>query len=136
MKVKHVYQHDDTGCGLACVGMLVNKSYFEVKEKVLRSGLLKSNAEDFGTTFKQLIEILNQFGVNTFPKRKFKKWSNIPAKVAIASTNYNSDGCWHWVVFVRDIDGYYIYDPSKPRKKIRDLRGKMSGWFIEISYLF
>lgn len=132
MKIKHVYQQDDTGCGIACVAMLVNKTYFEVKDYVLSNGIISNDTNYFGTTFKQIATILNGLGMKAFSRRKFKKWSNIPAKVAIASTNYANCGNWHWVVFVRDIDGCYIYDPNKPRKKIRDLRGKMSGWFIEI----
>jgi len=131
MKVKHVYQHDDTGCGIACVAMLVNQTYHGVKEQLIRNGFFSDNA-DFGTTFRELTNILTSFNFRPMSRRKFKKWSNIPAKVAIASTNYNKSGGWHWVVFVRDIDGFYIYDPGKPRKKIRDLRGKMSGWFIEV----
>lgn len=131
MKVKHVYQHDDTGCGIACVAMLVNQTYHGVKEQLMLKGLFPDNS-DFGTTFRQLSDILCSFGLRPMPKRKFKKWTNIPAKIAIASTNYDKSGGWHWVVFVRDIDGCYIYDPGKPRKKIRDLRGKMSGWFIEL----
>lgn len=132
MKIKHVYQHDDTGCGLACVAMIVNKTYFEVKDYVLNNGIISNDTNYFGTTFKQIATILNCLGMNAYSRRKFKKWSNIPAKVAIASTNYGNSGNWHWVVFVRDIDGCYIYDPNKPRKKIRDLRGKKSGWFMEV----
>lgn len=132
MKIKHVYQHDDTGCGLACVAMLVNQTYYEVKDQLINKGFFKRNL-DFGTTFQELTNILTMFNFRPMKKRKFKKWNCIPAKVAIASTNYDKSGGWHWVVFVRDSDGYFIYDPSKPRKKIRDLRGKMSGWFIEIT---
>lgn len=127
-----MYQHDDTGCGIACVAMLVNQTYFEVKEQLIQDGFFTKHTVFFGTTFRHISTILTKYHLKPTPKRKFKKWSNIPAKIAIASTNYNSAGSWHWVVFVRDIDGYFIYDPDKPRKKIRDLRGKMSGWFIEI----
>ncbi|EFK59641.1 cysteine peptidase family C39 domain-containing protein [Sphingobacterium spiritivorum] len=134
MKVKHVYQHDNTGCGIACIAMLANQTYHEMKELLIYKGLLSDNTEFFGTTFRQLTNILTSFNFRSMPRRKFKKWSNIPAKIAIASTNYDNSGSWHWVIFVRDIDGFYIYDPCKRRKKIRDLRGKMSGWFIEILY--
>lgn len=131
MKVQHVYQHDETGCGIACVAMLTNQSYYEVKDQLIKRGFFKKHF-DFGTTFQELTNILASFNFRPMQKRKFKKWTNIPAKVAIVSTNYDKSGGWHWVVFVRDLDGYFIYDPGKPRKKIRDLRGKMSGWFIEI----
>lgn len=131
MKIKHVYQHDDTGCGIACVAMLVNQSYHELKKQLIQKGFFFGRT-DFGTTFRELTNIITSFNFRPTPKRKFRKWANIPAKVAISSTNYNTTGGWHWVVFVRDLNGYFIYDPGKPRKKIRDLRGKMSGWFIEI----
>lgn len=131
MKVKHVYQRDYTGCGIACVAMLINETYQSVKDQLIQNKVFCVDS-DFGTTFNELTEILKSFNLVPMPKRKFKKWSNIPAKIAIASTNYDKSGGWHWVVYIRDIDGYYIYDPGKPRKKIRDLRGKMSGWFIEI----
>jgi ABC-type bacteriocin/lantibiotic exporter with double-glycine peptidase domain len=131
MKVNHVYQHDDTGCGIACVAMIVNQTYFEVKEILKREGFF-NNDEYLGTDFRDINKALNIFNFRCASKRKFKKWNNIPAKIAIASTNYDSEGGWHWVLFVRDLNGYFIYDPGKRRKKIRDLRGKMTGWFLEI----
>ncbi|SOD19770.1 cysteine peptidase family C39 domain-containing protein [Pedobacter xixiisoli] len=131
MKVNHVYQHDDTGCGIACVAMIVNQTYFQVKEILKQAGFF-DNDDYLGTDFKDMNKALNIFNFSSASKRKFKKWNNIPAKIAIASTNYDSEGGWHWVLFVRDIEGCFIYDPGKRKKKIRDLRGKRSGWFIEI----
>lgn len=131
MKVNHVYQHDDTGCGIACVAMIVNQTYFQVREALKQAGFFNSD-DDLGTNFKDINKALNIFNFSSASKRKFKKWNNIPAKIAIASTNYDSKGCWHWVLFVRDLDGCFIYDPGKRKKKIRDLRGKQSGWFIEV----
>ena len=132
MKIQHVSQPDDTGCGLACLAMITGLTYFQIKDQLIQQGKFKADTDDWGTTFNDIIQILQYYQLKTERKRKFKKWCNIPAKVAIASTNYDKSGCWHWVVFVRDIDGYFIYDPGKRRKKIRDLRGKMAGWFIEV----
>lgn len=126
-----MYQPDDTGCGIACIAMIVGKTYQEVKAKMIE-GQFFVKCTDFGTTFKDLQNALKLYNINTNPKKKFKKWQNIPAKIAISSTNYDAQGIWHWVVFVRDVEGYYIYDPGKRRKRIRDLRGKMSGYFLEI----
>lgn len=133
MKIKHVYQLDDTGCGIACVSMLINKSYNYVKEIMLQKGTFNISHDNLSTTFAELTNTLDLFNIKVERKRKFKTWKNIPAKIAIASTNYDKSGCWYWVIFVRDLKGYFIYDPGKKRKKIRDLRGKMVGWFIEIN---
>lgn len=132
MKVKHTFQKDDSGCGIACISMVVGKSYYEVKAILFEQNFYKNLDDDLSTTFKELAKAFDLFKINTSKKRKFKMWKNIPAKIAIASTNYDKYGIWHWVLFVRDIEGFFIYDPGKPKKKIRDLRGKMSGWFIEI----
>lgn len=99
---------------------------------MIDEGIFEPSTEYFGTDFNDLTSFLVKQGVRVGRKRKFKKWCNIPAKLAIASTNFDKSGQWHWVTFVRDIDGYFIYDPGKRRKKIRDLRGKQIGRFIEI----
>jgi ABC-type bacteriocin/lantibiotic exporter with double-glycine peptidase domain len=134
MKIRHVYQPDDTGCGVACIAMIAGLTYQQVKDKMMNVGFFKKSEDNFGTTFKDMTNALKIFNINPHPRRrKFKKWKNIPAKLAITSTNYDKSGDWHWVVFVRDLEGHFIYDPGKRRKKIRDLRGKKaSGWFIEI----
>jgi len=135
MKIRHVSQPDDTGCGLAVVAMITGKTYQEVKETMIDLGIFKTINEDWGTTFKDLQLTLQHYDLNTSSRRKFKKWQNIPAKVAIASTNYDKSGWFHWVVFIRDINGFFIYDPALRCKKIRDLRGKRSGHFIEINQM-
>jgi len=132
MKITYVSQPDDTGCGLACVAMICGVSYNQVKSNMVKLGIFKKDNDFWGTSFKDIIRTLNSQNIQTVNRRKFKKWRNIPAKVAIVSTNYEQSGLFHWVVFVRDNDGFYIYDPAKRRKKIRDLRGKMSGYYIEI----
>lgn len=132
MKIKHVSQLDNNGCGLACVAMLTGKTYEQVKQRMIEQRIFEAGTEDFGTTFNDIRQILDHYQITTSSKRKFKKWGNIPAKVAIASTNYDKNGGWHWIVFVRDIDGHFVYDPALRRKKIRDMRGKGLGYFIEI----
>lgn len=132
MKIRHVSQPDDTGCGIAVLAMVLEMTYYQVKEWMIEEGIFDCDTEYWGTSFKDLTTMLEKKKIKTERKRKFKKWCNIPAKVAIASTNHAKSGEWHWVLFCRDIDGYFIYDPGKRRKKIRDLRGKMAGAFIEI----
>ncbi|RZL46357.1 MAG: hypothetical protein EOP00_15225 [Pedobacter sp.] len=132
MRIKHVCQPDDTGCGIACLAMILNLTYNQVKDWMIKNKFLKPGTNDFGTTFQDLYKVLAEHRIKIVRKRKFKQWRNIPAKVAIVSTNYNASGCWHWVVFIRDIEGCFIYDPGKRRKKIRDFRGKVSGQFIEV----
>lgn len=132
MKIKHVYQIDQNGCGIAVLAMVLNSTYKQVKSWMIEKGFFEADSSDFGTTFQDLYKVLTEHKIKIERKRKFKQWKNIPAKIAIASTNYDKAGCWHWIIFVRDIEGIYIYDPGKRRKKIRDLRGKAAGAFIEI----
>ncbi len=129
MKIRHVFQPDDTGCGIACVAMLSGLSYNEVKQLMIAEKLFDTDTSYWGTSFCDLKEVLNKLEIKTANRRKFNRRRNIPARVAIASTNYDKKGMWRWVVFVRDIDGFYIYDPGKRRKKVRDLRGRMSGYY-------
>jgi hypothetical protein len=132
MTIRHVYQPDDTGCGIAVLAMILGTTYGQVKNWMIEENIFEPNTEYWGTNFNDLITFLNKKNIRTERKRKFKKWKNIPAKIAIASTNYDKTGQWHWVLFIRDIQGCYIYDPGKRRKKIRDLRGKRTGAFIEV----
>jgi len=132
MKIRHVFQPDDTGCGIACTAMLTGKTYQEVKQQMISIKVFRFNAQDWGTSFKDIKLILSKNNIHTMPKRKFRRWCHIPAKIAIVSTSHSKKGDWHWVVFVRDSIGHYIYDPGKRRKRIRDLRGKRCGHFIEV----
>jgi hypothetical protein len=132
MKIRHVFQKDDTGCGIACVAMLTGFKYEDVKKKIIEEGFFSTDTNDWSTSFKDITSILDIYSYKPCRKRRFKKWNQIPAKLAIASTNYDRKGVWHWVIFVRDIHGFFIYDPGKPCKRIRDLRGKMCGYFVEI----
>jgi ABC-type bacteriocin/lantibiotic exporter with double-glycine peptidase domain len=130
--IRHVYQPDWSGCGIAVIAMVAGLSYNGAKTLMIKEKIFDADSDFFGTSFSDLQKVLNALNIQNKNRRKFNKWVNIPAKVAIASTNYDSSGLFHWVLFIRDINGFYIYDPAKRRKKIRDLRGKMTGWFIEV----
>ncbi len=99
---------------------------------MIEEGIFDSDSDYWGTSFEDINKILSCFQIKNSKRKKFKKWCKIPSKLAIVSTNYDKSWTWHWVIFVRDNNGHFIYDPGKKRKKNRDLRGKMSGWFVDI----
>lgn len=131
MKLKHVYQLDDTGCGLAAVAIIANQSYRDVRKVTLSKGIVK-NEKCFGTNYADIKRLLKCYKIKFNNQRKFKRWIDIPS-TSIVSTNFSKDGCWHWVVFAKRGNNAFIYDPGrKEKKRIKEFRGRNTGKYIEV----
>lgn len=114
-EIKRILQEDATGCGLACIAMIVGKTYAEVKKTALDNEILEEK-RTFYTTSSDLITILDHFHVKAKTGRKVSHWPSVQT-LSIAAINYkeNNDS-WHWVVYVPDENQGYVLDPHKKIK--------------------
>lgn len=130
MTLKYRKQEHVLGCGLACVAMIANCSYYEVKydydelfgapERVYNK-VRRRTALDYGTTASDLRNLLKIYDIQSYKRfRKFKSWDDLP-NTAILAVNYRefeNYTAWHWVVFDRESNA--VYDPwvSEQQKKV------------------
>ena len=115
IKYARVLQDDATGCGLACVAMIVGKTYAEVKKIALDNKILEEK-KTFYTTSSDLINLLNYFNFKADRGRKVGNWSSIQCLSIVAINFSESRNSWHWVVYVPDENKGYVLDPHKKIK--------------------
>ena len=124
--MKKIKQKDRTGCGIACVAMIVNKPYSQIKKKMRSLGCFNKNT--FYTEYYDLKKTLKSYKVRTSKIYKKKSWKSMK-KDAIVAINYNKKrDTWHWVVF--DKKNNHVLDPNskKPYRNITDKRMKIKSY--------
>ena len=105
-----IKQIDDTGCGIACFAALVEIDYQTAKNVV--SSVLKWSPQKrkFRTQPKQLIAVLNGYGVGAesdyFEDKKLLDGTHI------IGVNCDGRGDFHWVISIGSGAGFVIYDPE------------------------
>lgn len=114
-KIKRILQEDATGCGLACVAMIVGKTYAEVKKMALDNGILEEK-RTFYTISSDLINLLDCFNFKAQRGRKVNHWSSVQTVSIVAINFRESNKSWHWVVYVPDENQGYVIDPHKKIK--------------------
>ena len=114
-EIKRILQEDATGCGLACIAMIVGETYADVKKVALENEILEEK-RTFYTKGKHLITLLDYFNFKAKRGRKVNNWSSIQS-VSIVAINYRENiDSWHWVVYVPDENKGYVLDPHKKIK--------------------
>ena len=121
-----VGQDDETGCGVACIAMLVGQDYEKVKAALFDS----QRKRVFYTTYKDLRRGLERYGLSLEDgrARRFKSFAEIDGTAIVAVDQTPPvKSRWHWVVFVHDGRRRYVLDPSWDgvvRTNLRALRGR------------
>jgi ABC-type bacteriocin/lantibiotic exporter with double-glycine peptidase domain len=131
---KHVRQLDDSGCGIACIAMIAGKSYTQVKYELLKQKIISKEENEFYANFSKLNKFAKALGISLKSRKKADKWANIP-ETSIVSTDYGKTN-WHWVLFVKNKNDWYVYDPNdlkgKGGIKLRSMRGRSIRWYLPI----
>jgi ABC-type bacteriocin/lantibiotic exporter with double-glycine peptidase domain len=129
--IRRVQQGDEEGCGIACVAMVMGKTYLQTKKFFLERVFLPTERKPH-TRHYQLRCALRRLGIRT-EKRAFRNWRSIES-LSIVPINRRLDGGWHWVVFVPNSVRPYILDPTPGKGRRRyDFRGmKARGFYIAI----
>jgi len=133
--LKPVIQEDLTGCGIASVAALANRTYAEVKHAARRLGIEVSDPQLWSET-TYVRRLLDEFKISALSQKSFVSWDSLPdrALLAIKWHREKSGPAWHWVTFARDASGSCVLDP---KKKLRSNRrtdfGRMKPkWFLEV----
>lgn len=132
--MKRVLQQDASGCGLACVAMLANASYAQVKDEALK--LPHFTLEDtYHTQGIDLRILLNRFHIQCGKRLvRFSEWNRLP-DCCVLAVNYNERyQMWHWVLFLRVGPDSYVLDPRKTilSSKRRDFGRMKPFWYLKI----
>jgi ABC-type bacteriocin/lantibiotic exporter with double-glycine peptidase domain len=131
-----VLQEETSGCGIACVAMLADPFYQEVKKQANSMAIFAEDSKLYSDTdyVKRLL------GVYDLPisneEKPFTHWEKLPEK-ALLSIKYrleNNSLRWHWVVFVRENNNPFVLDTAKylDQNKRVDFENMSPKWLIEI----
>ena len=102
-------QKDYTGCGIACVAAVTNRTYDEVKDALMQHKEWKRPDRNLYTWAKDLSYLLSYYSMPHEIKGS-RSWDEING-VSIVGVNRDK-GYFHWVVAVKDDDRFYIIDPK------------------------
>jgi hypothetical protein len=111
--MRHVFQLDDDGCGVACLAMIAGVSY----RKALKC--MFGDQKVVKTETKDLRRALHRFAIGCSSRliRSTRQchYRNLEQD-AILKTRTRSDGDWHWIVW------------DAKRKKFLDPEGEDDGY--------
>ena len=109
-----VIQKDETGCGLACVAMLADTGYGEVRQAAAALGIRPDDPALWSDT-GPVRRLLDHYGIRAAPEETpFTGWGGLPDR-ALLATKHHYEGdrpCWHWCLFVRGPGGPVVLDPA------------------------
>lgn len=132
-----VIQEETTGCGIASVANIVERSYAEVKAKANSMGIFANNESLYSdTTYTR--NLLKEYGVRaSITEIPFKSWEMLP-DMALLSIKYhmkNGRPFWHWVVFQRRHGKSVVLDSAAylRHNERTDFQAMEPKWFIEIT---
>ncbi|MBI3804122.1 MAG: hypothetical protein HY282_10220 [Nitrospirae bacterium] len=134
--MKVVIQEETTGCGLACVATLANRSYAEVKALANRIGIFAEDRRLYSDTH-YVRRLLTEYRIRIAEQeRPFTSWQTLPDKALLSIRYHVEQGrpFWHWVVFVRENGTSVVLDPAKylSNHQRTDFDQMQPKWFIEI----
>lgn len=134
--MKFIIQKEETGCGIASVANIVEKTYEEVKTLANSIGIFAEDEKLYSDT-QYVRTLLDHYGYQTHSQEiPFTSFKDLP-NLALLSIKYNEENgipSWHWVVFKRIDQKEYILDSSSSLKEnlIKDFTNIQPKWFIEV----
>lgn len=132
-----VIQQEPTGCGIACVAMLSNRSYTQTRKIATGLGIFAADLKLWSDTghVRRLLSHLDMKVAKV--ETPFKGWNRLPDCALLAVKWHKEKGIpfWHWTVFVRDGERSYVLDPKKGLKNNRrtDFGRIKPKWFLEVT---
>lgn len=106
MKIHHICQENkSSGCGPACIAMIVGRDYDEVREI-----MFPSQTRGLWTGYADLRKALVKFGAKPIGKAVRAARFEAADEICIFAVKKSSDKeRWHWVVY--DPTARLVYDP-------------------------
>lgn len=118
-KINCIQQEHKTSCTIACMAMIVGKSYKEVFKEITKKYQLKRY---FSTNEKQWNEYLKEYGYSLGEKKNVSYWKDVPdyALCIVEGTQYNkysSRDFRHAIIFRRQHGLIWLLDPDSDKPK-------------------
>lgn len=134
--IKPVVQLEQTGCGIAAVATIAGESYRQTQRKANQLGIFATDRRLWSET-DHVRRLLNEYRLRPASiERPFRSWSSLPDLALLAIKWHREKGrpCWHWVVFVRDLEGARVLDSkqSLTRHVRRDFGRMKPKWYIAV----
>ena len=135
--MKLILQKEVTGCGIACVTMLSNRSYAQARKIAARHGIFAADRRLWSDAH-YVRHLLAQLKIKVAKVEKpFTAWNRLPNCALLAIKWHREKGIpfWHWTVFIRDKERNYVLDPKQGLKNNRrtDFGRIKPKWFIEVA---
>ena len=133
---KPVVQEENTGCGIASVANILDKTYSEMKATASALGIHASDKSLWSDT-QYVRRMLSNAGVTTSEdEMPFESWGTLPDLALLSIKHHQEDGInfWHWVVFKRiDSQPFVLDSAAYLSSNIRqDFQAMQPKWFIEV----
>jgi ABC-type bacteriocin/lantibiotic exporter with double-glycine peptidase domain len=137
MNMKTVIKQEISGCGFACVAMLADTSYEEVKTKANSLGIF-SEDENLWSDTGYVQRLLKEYKIKASNiELPFSTWEALPnlALLAIKYHIENGRPFWHWTVFQRSGTKEIVHDPAAylAENQRTDFGNIAPKWSIEIT---
>lgn len=135
--MKTIIQQEISGCGFACVAMLADRSYEEVKNKANSLGIF-SEDENLWSDTGYVRRLLDEYKIEASSiEEPFLGWEALP-NLALLSIKYrieNGRPFWHWTVFQRSEGEEIVHDPAAylAQNQRTDFENITPEWSIEIT---
>ncbi len=135
--MKTIIQQEISGCGFACVAMLADTSYEEVKKKANSLGIF-SEDENLWSDTGYVRRLLEEYKIKASSiEVPFSTWEALPS-LALLSIKYHIEKgrpFWHWTVFQRSGTEEIVYDPAAylAENQRTDFGNITPKWSIEIT---
>lgn len=105
-EISRLKQQDETGCGLACVAMIVGVSYLDVRKQFIKQ--IGKIPRRFATTADELHLLLKEYDFLAEPFEEKYQWSDCDGVNIIGVFSSRP----HWVVYVNLQGHNYFIDPD------------------------
>lgn len=134
--IKVVVQEEVSGCGIACVAMLANTTYKEMKIRANTLGIFAEDKRLWSET-EYVRTLLRDYNLQVSPQEKpFTSWEDLPDLALIAIKYHLEHGrpYWHWSIFQRQGQTEVVLDPAKylDNNKRDDFDQMQPQWSIEV----
>ncbi|HKJ04339.1 MAG TPA: cysteine peptidase family C39 domain-containing protein [Geopsychrobacteraceae bacterium] len=131
-----IVQQEISGCGFACVAMLADTSYLEVKKKANSLGIFSEDEKLWSET-GYVRRLLTEYHIKASTTEvPFSTWEDLPnlALLAIKFRYEKGRPFWHWTVFRRNASEVIVHDPAAylAENKRTDFENIAPEWSIEI----
>lgn len=134
--IKPVVQLEQTGCGIAAVAAIAGVSYRHTQRRANQLGIFATDHRLWSET-GHVRRLLKAYRLGpTSIERPFRSWGSLPdlALLAIKWRRKKGRPYWHWVVFVRDLEGEWVLDSKRLLKRhVRTDFGRMKPkWYMTV----